>query len=105
MDTSFSTWLADRSGLSAPVERWRRRLPSEKQDWGGGSSRERTIAGPQAPTQDEECLLRHQDSPQSFAAAAAAPGNARGVGGTRNSFCNFHIAIGDEKTSAANLTM
>jgi hypothetical protein len=24
-------------------------------------------------------------------------------GGTRNSFCNFHIAIGDEKTSAANL--
>jgi hypothetical protein len=25
------------------------------------------------------------------------------LGGTRNSFCNFHIAIGDEKTSAANL--
>jgi hypothetical protein len=31
----------------------------------------------------------------------AAPSNACGV--TQNSFCNFHIAIGDEKTSAANL--
>jgi hypothetical protein len=48
---------------------------------------------------NEECHLR----PQSFAAAAAAPTNARSVGGTRNSFCNFHIAIGDEKASAANL--
>jgi hypothetical protein len=56
-----------------------------------------------AHTQDEECHLRHQDSPQSFAASAASPSNACGVGGTRNSFCNFHIAIGDEKTSAANL--
>jgi hypothetical protein len=29
---SFSTWFADRSGFSAPVERRCPRLPSEKQD-------------------------------------------------------------------------
>jgi hypothetical protein len=102
-DGYFVLYLAFGSGLSPPVERRCPHLLSEKQDWGGGSSRERTIAGPQAHTQDEECRLRHQDSPQSSAAAAAAPSNARGVGGTRNSFCNFHIGIGDEKTSAANL--
>jgi hypothetical protein len=45
--------------------------------------------------------VRHQHSAQSFAAAAAAP--ATRAASCKNSFCNFHIAIGDKKTHVANL--
>jgi hypothetical protein len=46
-----------------------------------------------AHTQDEECHLRHQDSPQSFAASAASPSNACGVGGTLNDTDGKHARV------------
>jgi hypothetical protein len=86
------------SDLSAPVERRRPHPPTL--GWRSKQRADHRRPAVAAHTQDEECHLRHQDSPQSFAAAAAAPSNACVVGGTRNSFCNFHIAIEDEKASA-----
>ena len=40
---------------------------------------------------------------QSFAAAAAAPATRAASRARKDSFCNSHIAIGDEKTNVANL--
>jgi len=50
--------------------------------------------------QDEECHLRHQDSPQSFPAAAPAHQQSVRRRGHAKFVCNFYIAMGDEKASA-----
>ena len=104
IDRHFTTF-ADRSGLSAPRRTAvsARALGEAGLGWRFKQRANHRRPAVAAHTQDEGCHLRHEDSPQSFAAAAAAPSNARCAEGTRNSFCNFHIAIGDEKTSAANL--
>jgi hypothetical protein len=90
---SFSIGLPNRLGLPAPPE-WRLGRPRPR--------RSRIVAAIQpesGPTRD----VKHQHSGSVVRGRSRRPATGAASRARKNSLCNFHIAIGDEKTNVANL--